>query len=299
MNRHVNPKGTPIAAGRTRLIAACAATALLAALTLGCGDSAGEGNVTVTTYGEDFIEKEIPAATGGGEGLVDGYKVTYTKFLVALADLRIADRDGTVAAELAGPVVFDVHKAGPHTVTTFEALEARRWDRVSVSIKPAGGGAKAGNAAAADLKLMTDNGYGVYVEGKGEKAGKAVSFAWGFALGTRYKACHEKSTGEGVAVPSGGVASVELTIHGDHLFYDDLQSSDPSLRFAAVATADADSDGEVTLEELSKVDLTTLPGGQYGTGGAADVKNLRQFVEALSRTLLHYQGEGHCHSAKL
>jgi len=89
---------------------------------------------------------------------------------------------------------------------------------------------------------------------------------------------------------------VEFTVHGDHLFYDDLQSSDPSLRFDAMARADADKDGEVTLEDLAKVDLTTLPAVQYGTGSSGSVKNLRQFVEALSRTLIHYQGEGHCHS---
>jgi hypothetical protein len=45
-----------------------------------------------------------------------------------------------------------------------------------------------------------------------------------------------------------------------------------------------------------QVNLTTLPLGQYGTGSAPNVKTLKDFVLALSRTVGHYRGEGHCHS---
>ena len=270
------------------------AIGLLAAA--GCGDDAGSGSVQVTTYGEDFIEQQIPAATSGGEGIVDGYTVTYSKFLVAMSGLTVADASGTVAAKQSGALVFDLTKAGPHKVTTFAGLEAKRWDKVGMTVAPAKG-ATAGNASAADVKLLNDNGYAVYLEGKATKSGKTFSFLWGFTTATRYDSCHEKSTGAGVVVPSGGTVTIQFTVHGDHLFYDDLQSSDPSLRFDAVAKADAESDGKVTMDELKKVDLTTLPSGQYGTGGAGSVKNLAQFITAQSRTLIHYQGEGHCHSS--
>ena len=275
-------------------------TAILLAVVLawsaGCGDGGGSGTLKVTTYGEDFIEKEIPAAASGGEGLVDGYTIKYSKFLVTLSDLKIADSDGEIGGQLVGPVVFDVHPVGPHTVTTFDSIDARRWDRVSVLLAPAKE-ATAGNATAADVKVMNDNGYSVYVEGAADKGGKKLFFKWGFTAKTHYTECYKKSSGNGLVVPTGGSATMEFTIHGDHLLYDDLQSSDPSLRFEAVAGADADADGEVTIAELAKVDLTTLPAGQYGTGGAGNIKNLRQFIEALSRTLVHFQGEGHCHSS--
>ena len=273
---------------------ACVLCTLLAGTACGDGDG-GTGTLKVTTYGEDFIEQQIPAASGGGEGIVDGYTVTYSKFLVCLDGLTVADRDGNVGARLTEQRVFDLHPAGPHSVTTFDDLDARRWDSVGVRVAPASG-ATAGNATTADVKLMNNGGHSVYVEGQSVKGSDTLSFQWGFATTTRYEDCQEKSTGSGIVIPSGGAATIEFTIHGDHLLYDDLQSADPSLRFEAIANADADSDGEVTLQELSQVDLTTLPPSQYGTGGAGSVKTLADFVTALTRTLVHYQGEGHCHS---
>ena len=55
-------------------------------------------------------------------------------------------------------------------------------------------------------------------------------------------------------------------------------------------------DGEVTLEELATVKLAAIPtaNGPYGTGSAAGINDLRDFVEALSRTVGHYRGEGEC-----
>ncbi|MFZ5786566.1 MAG: hypothetical protein ACOY3Y_09020 [Acidobacteriota bacterium] len=265
----------------------------LAGLALGCGGSE-TGTVQVTTYGESYIEEQIPAASGGGEGFADGYTVKFSKFLVALGGLSIADRDGRVGTEHKGQKIFDVHGKGPHPVHT-ATIEARRWDRVGISVAKAQG-AVAGNAAAADVSLLNDKGYSVYVAGEAAKGGKKVTFAWGFTTETGYRECREQTTGDGVAVPTGGTATIQFTIHGDHLFYDDLQSTDPSLRFEAIAAADADGNGEVTLDELAKVDLTTLPTGQYGTGGDGSVTHLGGFVTALTRTLVHYQGEGHCHS---
>jgi hypothetical protein len=91
---------------------------------------------------------------------------------------------------------------------------------------------------------------------------------------------------------------VQLTIHGDHLFFDDLQSPEAKMRFDAMAAADnlgiAGADGQVTLEELAAVDLTELPPDQYGTGGVGNVRNLRDFVTALVRTVGHFRGEGEC-----
>lgn len=255
-----------------------------------CGSD--PGNVTFTTYGEDFIEKEIPASA-----FEDGWTVRYTKFLVTLGELKVANHDGDLAAERADARVFDVHKPGPVDVASFTDLPAEEWNEVQYAIAPATNAAAA-NADAADVARMKAEGWSVYVEGSATKGTTTKTFRWGFKTNTLYEHCENPDIGEGVTVPSGGTETVQLTIHGDHLFFDDLQSPDAKMRFDALAAADklgiAGADGEVTLEELEAVDLTELPSTQYGTGGAANVRNLRDFVTSLVRTVGHYRGEGEC-----
>ncbi|MFP2928873.1 hypothetical protein ACLESO_27475 [Pyxidicoccus sp. 3LG] len=254
-----------------------------------CSD--GTGTVTFTTYGEDFIEKEIPASA-----FEDGWSVRFSKFLVKLGEVKVATKDET-AAQQGQSKVFDVHKPGPVVVETFTELPAQDWDHVSYAIAPFPE-AVAGNADAQDVALMKTGGYSVYVEGVATKGSVTKSFDWGFTSDTLYEHCESEDLGAGVTVPKDGEASVELTIHGDHLFFDDLQSPDAKMRFDALAAADklgiAGADGVVTLEELAAVDLTELPQGQYGTGGVANVRNLRDFVTALVRTVGHFRGEGEC-----
>jgi hypothetical protein len=93
---------------------------------------------------------------------------------------------------------------------------------------------------------------------------------------------------------------VQLTTHGDHLYYDRLQASpDPavntSLRFDAIAAADKDDDGEVTLEELA---ATPLDVRSYDPSGF-EAATQGAFVTSLARTIGHFRGEGECNISKL
>lgn len=264
-----------------------------------CG---GSGTLDVTTYGEDFIEQEIPAAMSlADEGFVDGFSARFDKFLIALSDLRVATADGEVGAEEAEQRIFDLVPAGPHAVSSLE-VDAIRWDDVGVTVRPAEG-AVAANATADDVALMNDGGYSVYVRGSvtSTTPGRpAFQFEWGLGTATRYEACVDAEESAGVVVPDGGQVSAQITVHGDHFFYDDL-GEDPALRFTAMARADADGDLEVTLDELERVELIDIDQqlGPYGTSGDGSVLNLRQFVEALSQNLIHFQGEGHCRQVRL
>jgi hypothetical protein len=259
----------------------------------GCGTD-DSGALRITTYGEDFIEQGIPdgAQSADGEGFADGFHVTFEKFLVVLGPIEVANRQENVGAIIADQQVFDMRLSGPHVVADVGDMGAQRWDEVSASIAPASL-AIAGNATTADVARMNDEGYSVFVKGTADGPGGPYTFEWGFFTTTNYTSCEDADGQKGVVIPAGGRATLQFTVHGDHLFYDDLQSPDANLRFQAMADATTD-DQAITLEELAAVDLTTLPSGQYSTGGAGNITNLRQFVEALTRTLVHYQGEGHC-----
>lgn len=282
------------------------ATVALVALA-GCADpaaDAGEGEEKLTTWGEDFIEQGIPADATGEGGFIDGWSIRYTKFLVAYRAFTIADEDGHVVASLDAPRLVDNVKPGRKALASWSGLEAKAYEHASYEIAPATSAAKLVGATAADLALMVEKGYALYVEGSADKpaAGGAEAahktFRWGFASATRYFDCHAEADGKdtlGVVITRGGVDTTELTTHGDHLFYDRLQSSpDPairtSLRFEEKAAADADGDGEITLDELdrARIDVRT-----YDPSGFA-APTLGAFVRALARTVGHYRGEGEC-----
>lgn len=256
-----------------------------------CNADAGSGKVAFTTWGEEYIEEEIPASE-----FADGWRVHYTKFLVALSDITVAGAAGEGAKDTAQRV-FDLTKPGKKAV--FEAeLEAKEWEAVSYRIGPVVSGAIADpSATQADLDAMIAGKYSVYVEGRGEKDGVTKRFAWGFGADTTYKNCRGEVGGverPGAVVTAGGTDTIELTIHGDHLFYDDLASADAKLRFVNIASADANDDGEVTLDELNAVNLEDLVDGTYQVGGFSDVFTYRDFVTRLSRTVGHFRGEGEC-----
>ncbi len=252
-----------------------------------CG---GTGTLEVTTWGEDFIEDEIPATA-----FADGFRVTFSKFLVNLRDVEVRTADGEIGASLPEARVFDLSETGPFKLATLEGVAAAKYDVVSARLGPASG-AIAGNASADDVARMNAEGYSVFVIGQGSRSSTVVTFTWGFKTDTRFVDCAPESQDQAVVVPTDGRATADLTIHGDHLFYDDLQDADAKLRFEAIARADASADGDVTLGELAAVDLTTLPAGTYGTGSVPNVRTLADFVGALTRTLLHFNGEGECRS---
>ena len=261
-----------------------------------CGDS--DGNLTVTTYGEDFIELMIPSASGpDGEGFVDDTEVTYSTFLVSFADLRIANRGGDVGASF-GPVgVWDLQKSGPHVITDL-TLNAETWDDVGITIQP-NANAVAGNVSDAEVADLVSRGASVRAVGTAVHEGTTYSFDWSFTTSTQYRNCVDGNGVAGVVVPDGGQVSMEITVHGDHLFFDDLQAEDSNLRFAAFASADVNEDRVITLEELAGVDLTDLPTDQYGTGGDSSLTNLREYVEAQTNSLIHFNGEGDCQQQRL
>lgn len=220
-------------------------------ITSACGDFA-DGELSIAVYGEDFIEVGIPA----GE-MVDGWAVTFDRFDVDIGEV--------VAGELAAAdyrvVDLSTDSGGAGTELASATVTGGAYDDVTYRIRS------------------------VELDGSATLDGETKTFSWVFDVPTRYSEC------EGTAVVDGAAARLELTIHGDHLFYDDLVSSVPNVAFDLVAAADADDDGEVTEAELAAVDITTEERYQVGN---FDVSDLWSFIEHQVGTIGHIDGEGHC-----
>lgn len=266
---------------------------LLPLLLASCGsDDPGKGSVAFTTWGEEFIEKEIPASA-----FEDGWSVHYDKFLLSIRAITVAE--GTsVAAKQSGAILFDMTRPGVKPIASFADLEAKNWTTVNFQIGPASADATLGpGVTEADRGLLGTA--SLRAQGSATKGAVTKKFDWTFTKPTLFDECRGEKDGReviGALVTDGGTDTMQITIHGDHLFYDDLQAENAKLRFTAIANADADSDGIVTQAELDKVRLTTIPkaDGGYGTGSAAGVDTLGAFVSALARTVGHFRGEGEC-----
>lgn len=237
----------------------------------------GKGTWTVSTWGEEYIEDAIPAAD-----FADGCAATYDTFLVALGDVALLDGDGAEVGVVDGWQVFDLTAPGPHEVGSAE-VRATHYASARFSIAPASG-AVAGNATEAQVAALGDA--SVRAAGTLTCDGVDYTFDWSFDTDTTYN-CEP----EDLTIPSGGEDGTELTIHGDHLFYDGLENPDAEVRGAAIADADADADGVVTQAELDLVSVATLG---YEVGQYSEVTTLGEFVSFLTRTLGHVDGEGHC-----
>ena len=162
----------------------------------------GIGTVQVFVEAEDTIPEGLQPGDGE-EQVIDGWTVRYDKFLVVIGDFTAARSDDSNDV-LAGPepVVVDLLNlpAGGLVLAEFTEVSAVRWDQVAYSLADANPKTRAADGtAAADLDLMTKNGWSLYIAGEISKPdgqscspttpgdcapATAVRFAWGLAAAT-------------------------------------------------------------------------------------------------------------------
>lgn len=251
-------------------------TVLLLPLLVACGG--GSGTWEITTWGEEYIEHEIPAAA-----FEDGCSATFDQFLIIVSDAALVDGDGTDVATMDGPLVFDMALSGPHAIASVVA-PAGHYDEARFAIAPASG-ATPGNVDASVASAFAASGDSVRASGSLTCGGETRAFDWSFDTGTTYH-CEP----EDLTLAAMGTAFTQLTVHGDHFFYDDLAAEDAVVRGQAIFDAGGD-DGDITQTELAAVQVASLG---FGVGPYSDVTDLGGFVSFLTRTLGHVDGEGHC-----
>jgi hypothetical protein len=245
----------------------------------GCDGGPVDGTVEVRIWGEEFVEDGIPA-----EVFVDGWSVRWDAFLVAV------DGVATPAAEDPTRYLFDLAEPSGGAGHVLGSLTSPGGvTELAYRIGP-GARATAGNAAADDVARMEAMGWSLFVAGTATRAAESVAFAWGFATTTHYRECQAAED-----VEADEIATTVITIHADHLFYDDLDSEAPNVAFDLVAAADADTDGAVTLDELAATDIT---GESRYQVGSRDIADLEGFIAAQTSTLGHIDGEGHCETER-
>lgn len=224
---------------------------LLLGAVLATGCQAGRGHVTLTAYGEELIEEGIPASE-----VDDGWAISFDRFLVQIRGVRVAGAPIPVS----GPVDLTVPSSG----------RGQSLGRASV---PEG--------AHDDARFVIDR---LEVEGEATRGDVRKTFSWIFDEPTTYEPCEPV-----VTVKPSTDTTMQITVQADHLFFDSLVAEEPALIFQPLADADANSDGEITQDELTMTDL-----GGHDPGSEGGIDDLWSFLRAQARTVGHLDGEGHC-----
>lgn len=287
--------------------------AALVALT-GCSeDDAGEGTLAIQVSGEEPAEEGFPLVEDGVElAFVEGWEVTFDHVVISVGNLRVEAGDGTVAHAGSDRYLADL-TAGDAELVRLEGVTARRWDRLSFEIVPASAASIDLGVDAAIAETMVAEGYNYFYEGFARRDDVVYRFRFGLANPTRNSDCTNGIDGtQGVVVPNGTIATAEISVHLDHMFWDTLGSEDFAMRFDAIAAADlpevgGNGDGEITLDELAEQRLSDLRGldGEPLTFDGEPVSydpgptplsepTLRAFVLASTAAQAHLDGEGLC-----
>lgn len=229
-----------------------------------CGDHDGlaAGALAITVYGEDYIEESIPA-----DAFVDGWSVTFSRFELDVGNVHAHADHGGAELRVDGFTRLDLAAGSGgagHPLATLDA-PGGEYDHFGYALR--------------DLD----------VAGAATDGAETITFAWQFPVIVGHAHC-------GTRTVDGGTTPVEITIHGDHLFYDDAVAVEPGVAFQAVADADADGDGDVTAAELAAVDLSTFERYQVGS---LDIDDLWAFITYQVTTIGHVDGEGHCEDVEV
>lgn len=197
---------------------------ILIPLLAACGD--GDGSVTVTAYGESFIEDGIPASE-----IDDGWAVDFSLFSVQIEDVTVA---GAALTQTSTVDLSQASSGAGHVLGSVSASEGEYSD--------------------ASFTIAR-----VEIDGTAVKGTDTKSFSWVFDAPTHYTECDTTTT-----VTEGGEASFQITVHADHLLYDSLVSEDPKVLFQALADADTDVDGAITEAELKATGIGSYDPGSEG-----------------------------------
>lgn len=296
--------------GRAGFVAG-AALVLAAFAAPGCsGDgSSGTGSVAIRISGEQAAKTGYPTEKNGHAlAFVDGWRVTFSKFVVSIGRFSLRDDAGETAFESSDVFVADLTQGDPELFVR-QDLPAKRFSRFSFEITPATADAQAAGALApADLAAMAAEGLTYLVEGEATKGAEAVRFSWHVVNPSRNANCTSGTDGtDGVVVRSNTTVSAEVTVHADHIFWDSLGGEGARLRFDAIAATRAD-DRAIAFDDLASQPLANLKGLDGGPlldeqgnvliydPGSVPVRepNLREFVRASMTAQAHFNGIGLC-----
>jgi hypothetical protein len=242
----------------------------------------------------------------------DGWQLSFQRVLIALGRASLdGDRCSTYSEARYTRVLSLV--AAPPTEKISESFALGHCDFGVGVTSPDGESLLGPTATADDLALLRtlgsdkyagSSGISFYVQGRATRADELVTFAWKFRGRIRLEQCADVIDGKpvpGLDLAEDDDVNVDVTIEPELLFSDTLDPTTAELRFDAIAAADrdaGDANGEVTLDELGLVPISSLQNdaGAYSPGDSGlTFTTLEDFVYAgAAPNVPRYRGTGKC-----
>ena len=297
--------------------------AVLMVVGFGCGDD-GKG---YDTGGATSSDKDGMGASGGDTGVFgtlevtvnadssvlkfatgDGWTLQFDKYLITVGTFGA---EGALNPDLqdSQTAVVDARSlvSSQYTLATFDRVPQGQYDLVSFALPTAGSkAAKSLATSQADLDLMVNAGYSVYVEGvmtrtdgtdgqsctpgapKDCAPAKQIAFRWGYQAGMSYHQCAS------FEVTDGDTTTVELLMTANAWFAPGFGRTTSPSRAQWIADADLNHDGETTLVELQKIKAIDLFDASYDlTEAPIYIVTAYDFAEAQARNLGR-NSDGYC-----
>ncbi|HMR07065.1 MAG TPA: hypothetical protein PKA88_14880 [Polyangiaceae bacterium] len=244
-------------------------------------------------------------ATLAGVVTDDGWALSFEQLLVSVGHASAEGDDCTAYNDPDYARVLDGLRSGAQKINTLFVVGLCELDIELSSPKedsPLGAG-----TTAADRDFLRTPGSDTYVPeggvsyhlvGTATKGGVTKRFAWPYRNRIDYSTCAALENG----VPSAGIRirehetkSATVTLHGTAPFQTSRDAKSARLRFDAFAAADANTDGEVTLDELGDVLLSDLDDGTDYSDADAGWVTLEDYVyHGRFPKVVRYENDGVC-----
>ena len=279
-------------------------TALIAGLFAGCGSDTG--NLSVLIEAEETIPDGLQAGDGE-EDIRDGFDISYSRYIVTLGNVAMSQLDGADFQSSAVVVVADLTSL-PSTLpelTSFDGIPTGQYTSFGFETPPADANVVNLNSVEQeDIDAMIANGWSYIIEGTITQVsdGASKDFLIEADVPSVYSDCAVEDLEPGVNVSS--TSSVDITLHGDHIFFNGFPEEEGNVvRLAQWLwdIPDVDSDDVLTqadFEAATKVGSlypSTTGGGAYElTGGPIAITSAWDFIRAQLGTQGHIFGEGEC-----
>jgi hypothetical protein len=211
--------------------------------------------------GHVYVSVESSDAAVNGFVTEDGWTIHFERLLVGMGYTMLGGDDCEVYGEAQYTELFDFTVPGKQMLGEVYGLNACNLE---FHVNPAYFAYLGNGVTVADRAMIVDrndllaNGFrapSIYVRGNAIQGSVTKHFAWKFRGGYSFNECENPMDGTiNTSLQLQGSEELQpiVTFHPDELFRDNIET-DAAVRFDPLAAADTNSDGELSLEEVSQI----------------------------------------------